>query len=111
MLADCVLRRAHEVDRQQLDEFVFHILDEIQARTTIGLHQIDSEMVVWLLDAVVEHTNEHVGVVSEVDHELLVVLHQLERLEVTPMSVQEEQITLSRQLDFDGVDLPAVVAL
>lgn len=96
VLADRVLGCAHEIDREQLNELIFHVLDEIQARAAVGLHQIDSEMVVRLLDAVVEHANEHVSVVCKVDHELLVVLHQLEGLEVAHMRVKEEQIALGR---------------
>ena len=59
----------------------------------------------WVFDAGVGHLDEDVGVFLEVDHELLLLLHVSEFVFVHAVSVVEEQIVLTRQLDFHLVNL------
>lgn len=105
VLADRVLRGAHKVYGEELDELVLHVLDEVQPRSAIGLHEVHCKMIVRLLDAVVEHTNQHVGVISEVHHEFLLLLHGVEALQVAGVCVQEEQVALSGKLEANHVDV------
>ena len=59
----------------------------------------------WVFDARVGHLDEDVGVFLEVDHELLLLLHVSEFVLVNAVSVVEEQIVFTRQLDFHLVNL------
>lgn len=52
-------------------------LDEVKACVDVVLHDEYGQMAVRVLDAVVEHAHEDLGVVVELHHELLVFLHYL----------------------------------
>lgn len=66
--ADCVFVAGHEVGRKQLYEFVLHVLDEVEFRTAVFVHNEHSEEAVRLFDAAVDHLNQHICVVRELDH-------------------------------------------
>jgi len=50
-------------------------LDEIEAGEALTLNHKDGKMRVRLFDAVVEHSDKHVGILGEIYHELLMLLH------------------------------------
>lgn len=50
-------------------------LDKVKACKTLAFNDKDGEVRVGLLDAVVEHPDEHVGVLRKIHHELLMLLH------------------------------------
>lgn len=52
-------------------------LNEVQASIDVMLHDEYNEMRMWLFDAVVQHPNENVGVVLELHHQFLFLLHDL----------------------------------
>ena len=79
---------------EQLDELVLHVLDEVEVCSAASLHHEDCEVLQWLLDACVEHADEDGGVLREVDHQLLLLLHQPEALLVQRVRVVEEQVVL-----------------
>ena len=57
-----------------------------------------------LLDAGVDHLDQNVGIIAELDHQLLVLLHVAEAVLVDDVSVVEEQIVLTSQLNFDVLE-------
>lgn len=87
MLSNRDFGSAYEVDGQQFDELVLHVLDKVQSSSTVHLHEVHCEVVVRLFDAVIEHADQHIGVVCEVHHELLLLLHGLETLQVACVRV------------------------
>ena len=58
-----------------------------------------------LFDAWVGHPDEDVGVLLEVDHQFLLLLHVAELILVDTVRIVEEKIVLTCQLHFNLVDL------
>ena len=58
-----------------------------------------------LLDARVYHFDKDVGVVPELYHQLLVLLHVSERVLVDQVGVVEEKIVLGCKFNFNVLDL------
>ena len=69
------------------------------------VHDKDCKEAVWVFDAGVGHLDEDVCVFLKVDHEFLLLLHVSELVLVHAVSVMEEQVVLTSQLDLDLVDL------
>lgn len=65
----------------------------------------------WLFDAAVDHLNEYVGVFIEFDHKLLVLLHLSEAVLINDVSIVEEEIVLRSELNFDVLDVIAIISL
>ena len=58
-----------------------------------------------VFDARIGHLDENVGILLEVNHELLLLLHVAELVLVNVMRVVEEQVVLTCQLNLHLVDL------
>mmetsp|Transcript_58612 Transcript_58612/g.181603 ORF Transcript_58612/g.181603 Transcript_58612/m.181603 type:complete len:209 (+) Transcript_58612:3-629(+) len=109
LLPHNLLRRGDEIAGEELHKLVLHVLDKVEARTPVPLHDKHRQVAVWLLDAVVQHLDDHRRVVLEVDHQLLMLLHCPEALLIHPMRVVEEEVILAGQLNpavLRGVFLP-----
>mmetsp|Transcript_17555 Transcript_17555/g.42891 ORF Transcript_17555/g.42891 Transcript_17555/m.42891 type:complete len:218 (+) Transcript_17555:245-898(+) len=94
--ADNVLGRRYEVAREELHKLVLHVLDEVETRQPLPLDHEHGQVAVRLLDAVVEHPDQHVGVLGEVHHQLLVLLHLPKPMFVEVVIEVEEEIVLAR---------------
>ena len=70
------------------------------------VHDEDRQEAVRVLDARISHLDEYVGILLEIDHEFLLLLHVPEFVFIHAVRVMEEQVVLTRQLNFDLVDLP-----
>ena len=79
-LSDCVFWGSHEVATQELDELVLNVLDEVQLSSAISVHDENGQKRVRLLDARVYHFDKDIGVVAELYHQFLVLLHVTERV-------------------------------
>ena len=58
-----------------------------------------------VFDARIGHLDEYVGILLEVDHEFLLLLHVAELILVHAMRVMEEQVVLTRQFDLHLMNL------
>ena len=65
---DDVLRARDEVAREQLDELVLHILDEVKPRRAVLVHDEHRQVGRGVLDARVQHLDHDVRVLVEADH-------------------------------------------
>ena len=110
-LAHSVLWARNEVAREQLNELVLDVLDEVQLGRPISIHNEHGEERVRFLDARVDHFDQDVGVVGELNHQLLVLLHVTEAVFVDDVRVVEEQIVLTSQLDLDVLESAGLVLL
>jgi hypothetical protein len=59
---------SHEFTRQQLNELVLNILDEIEFGLAMMVHDEYSEEAVWVFDARIGHFDEYIGVFLKIDH-------------------------------------------
>ena len=64
-----------------------------------------------IFDARICHLDENVGILLEVDHEFLLLLHVAELVLVNVMRIVEEQVVLACQLYLHLVDLIRVGAI
>ena len=110
-LAHSVLWARDEVAREQLNELVLDVLDEVQLGRTVSVHDEDGEERVRLLNARVDHLDQDVGVVGELNHELLVLLHVTEAVLVDDVGVVEEKVVLTGQLNLDILEGAGFVLL
>lgn len=77
----------------------FDYLNEIQPGSTRWLHQQDSYVCLWCLDATVDHAQKDCWIAVEVDHQLLSFLHDLlELCWADGVSVVKEEVTFTCQL-------------
>ena len=58
-----------------------------------------------LLDARVDHLDENIGIISEFDHELLILLHHSETIFVHDVGVVEEQVIFRGQFNLDILEI------
>jgi hypothetical protein len=54
-LSDCLFGRTGEFQGQELDEFVFDVLDEVQLSHAVSPHDEDCKEAVGFLDTAIEH--------------------------------------------------------
>jgi hypothetical protein len=73
-------------------------LDEVKPGLPVGLHDQHGEVRVRGGDALVQHAQQHCGVVRELHHEVLRLLHLLERWRAHLVHVVEEQVALAAEL-------------
>ena len=100
-----LLRTRQKLARKQLDELVLNVLDEVKLGHALMVHDKDGEEAVRVLDARVCHLDEDVSVLLKVYHQLLLLLHVAELVLINTVRVVEEQVVLTRQLNFDLLDL------
>lgn len=101
VVLDYFIRGAHADTVHQLHKFVLHVLNEVQTSIELIHHREYGQMNVRLLDAVIQHTNEHSGVVREVDHQLLLLLNDVKVLLLYLVAIMEKQIRLRAQLQLN----------
>jgi len=68
------------------------------------IHNEHSKEAVGIFDAGVSHFDKDVGVLLEVDHQLLLLLHVAEFVFINTVRVVEEQIVFTGKLHFDFMD-------
>ena len=110
-LSDYFLTARHEVCREQFDELVLDVLNKVEFGSSIPAHYEDSEEAMRLLDARVDHLDKDIGVLVEVDHQLLCFLHLTEAIFFNQVGVVEEEVILWGQLQFYILDVIVVVRL
>jgi len=59
----------------------------------------------WVFNARIGHLDENVGILLEVDHELLLLLHVAELIFVHAVRIVEEQVILTCQFNLHLMDL------
>ena len=59
----------------------------------------------WVLDATIGHFNEDIGILLEINHQFLLLLHVPELVFIHAVRVVEEQVVLTRQFYLDLLDL------
>ena len=59
----------------------------------------------WVFNARIGHLDENVGILLEVDHELLLLLHVAELIFVNAVRIVEEQVILTCQFNLHLMDL------
>eukprot|EP00966_Prymnesium_polylepis_P055323 1279264-Prymnesium_polylepis.1 len=87
---------------QQLDEFILHVLDEVEVCPASPLHDKDCEVRMRLLDAGGEHAHEHRVVLCKIHHQLLLLLDSPEPRLVQRVRIVEEEVVLRRELHAHG---------
>ena len=70
------------------------------------VHNEDCKETVGVFDARIRHLDEDVGILLEVYHQLLLLLHVTELVFIHAVRVMEEQVVLTCQLHLDLMDLP-----
>ena len=69
------------------------------------VHDEDRQEAVRVLDARISHLDEYVGILLEIDHEFLLLLHVPEFVLIYTVGVVEKQVVLARQLHLHLMDL------
>ena len=69
------------------------------------VHDEDRQEAVRVLDARISHLDEYVGILLEIDHEFLLLLHVPEFVLIYAVGVVEKQVVLARQLHLHLMDL------
>ena len=98
MLSNSFFAAGNEVAGKELDELIFHVLDEVESALSILLHDEHCQettrhsqvLPVWLFYAAVQHFDEDAWILGELDHELLSFVHLLEPCLVNHMRIMEE---------------------
>ena len=106
--ADNLLRAGQKLAGKQLNELVLDILDEVKLGHALVIHDEDCKEAMRVFDARICHLDENVGILLEVDHEFLLLLHVAELVLVYVVRVVEEQVVLTCQLNLHLVDLVGV---
>ena len=100
-----LLGAGHKLAREQLDELVLDVLDEVKFGLAVMVHYEHRKEAVRVLYARIGHLHEDVGIFLEVHHQLLLLLHVSEFVLIHFVCVVEEEIVFTRQLNLHLVDL------
>ena len=74
------------------------------------MHDKDRQEALWLLDARVGHFDENIGILAEIDHQLLLFLHLPKAVLCDHMCVMEEEIILRCQLHLHFLNLVLILS-
>ena len=75
------------------------------------IHDKHCEEAMRVLNARVSHFNEDIGILLEINHEFLLLLHVSELVFINAVCVMEEQVILTGQFDLDLMNLIRVRAV
>ena len=82
----------YKIEAHELHELIFHVLHKVKAPCLVTVDVHDGHEKVWFLDAVIQHAHEHIGIVWEIDHQLLSVFEIAEAADIERVVVVKEKI-------------------